>query len=95
MNNHCQNNHLMNEENLQKLYKRYADEFGQPDAEKIFKIMIQELWGTRIRIPTNQYFYIRDRNKKIKASFYGGNYDELAIRFRLTATQIRRIVHSD
>ncbi len=95
MNKHRKNNHQKNEENLKKLYWRYVSEFGQPDAEKIFKILIQELWGNRIRIPTMQYFHIQDRNKKIKASFYGGNYGELAIRFRLTATQIRRIVHSD
>ena len=95
MNNHRKNNHLTNEENLRKLYQRYVAEFGQPDAEKIFKVMIQELWGTRITIPNMQYFHIRERNNKIKAGFYGGNYDELALRFQLTATQIRRIVHGD
>lgn len=95
MNNHRKNNHLTNEENLRKLYQRYVAEFGQQAAEKIFKVMIQELWGTRITIPNMQYFHIRERNNKIKAGFYGGNYDELALWFQLTAAQIRRIVHGD
>ena len=85
--------HRKNEELLEELYGKLSAKFGQAAAEAIFKTIIQEFWGMRITIPKVEYFYRKERNRKIKGLCHGGNYEEVGIRFNLSATQVRRIVH--
>lgn len=89
------NNHRKNEELIEELYEKLSARFGREAAKEIFKILIKDFWGKRLTIPKMEYFYRRERNRKIKNLCHGGNYEEVGIRFNLSATQVRRIVHGD
>lgn len=80
---------------MEELYEKLSAKFGREAAEDIFKILIKDFWGKRLTIPRMEYFYRRERNRKIKNLCHGGNYEEIGIRFNLSATQVRRIVHGD
>lgn len=61
--------------------------------EIVMHILAETCGGSRISVPTLKQFVYRERDEKIRRSFRGGNYEELAIRFRLSPKQVRRIVH--
>lgn len=81
-------------EKLEKLFNRFVDEYGEYRAKRIFKTIMRELGADRITISFS-YYDRKFRDQQIRDSFYGGNYEELAIRFKLTKKQVRRIVHSE
>lgn len=80
---------------MEELYGKLSARFGHEAAEDIFKILIKDFWGKRLTIPKMEYFYRRERNRRVKELFHGGNYEEVGIRCNLSASQVRRIVHGD
>lgn len=81
-------------EKLERLYEKFIEEFGEAAAERIFKVLMRELGNDRITI-SFAYYSRKLRNRQIRKNFYGGNYEELAIRYDLTEKQIRIIVHKE
>jgi len=81
-------------EKIDRLYERFIVEFGETSAKKIFDVIMKELGNDRITI-SFAYYSRKLRNRQIRKNFYGGNYEELAIRYELTEKQIRKIVHSE
>lgn len=82
-----------NRQELEALYNRLCSMPELLTPQTVMKIIIQTLGGCRISIPTLKYLERFERNKKIRNIFCGGNYRELAIRFGLTESMIRKIVH--
>ena len=84
---------------MEELYGKLSARLGRETADAIFKILVHEFWGRRITIPRMEYLSRRDRNRKIKEFFHRSSqdsryrYEETGIRFGLSVTQVRRIVH--
>lgn len=78
---------------LQDFFDKLKAEFDLPTAQYIMRIFIQTFGGLRVLVPTIDYICKIERNKRICNLFRCGNYKELAARFNLSVSQIRRIVH--
>lgn len=81
-----------NSEAIHGLFKRLCSDFGHSSGEAIIRVIIEEIGGMRVTLPTLKDIYRQERNKKICNLFNGANHQELAIVFNLTVGQIRRIV---
>jgi len=74
---------------------RVSLEFGVENAAVIYRIMIEEMGGARVTVPTLKDLDRVRRDDRIRKAFRGNNHGELAIRFDLTETHIRRILAND
>lgn len=81
-----------NHEALGRLYSRYCTDFGDASGRAIFKVLIEELGGMRVTVPSRQELDRMERDQRIKNMFNGYNQQELAILFGLSETHIRRIL---
>jgi len=75
------------------LFRQINQRFEQPIAQDCIKLIINEMGGLRITIPSWKVLQRQDRDLKIRNLFNGKNIQELALRFDLSETQIRRIVN--
>jgi Mor family transcriptional regulator len=76
-----------------ELFRQLYIRFDKKLAEEIIQLIITELGGLRITIPSRKDVYRIRRNQQICRYFNGVNVPELAFRFNLSETQIRRIVN--
>jgi Mor family transcriptional regulator len=76
-----------------ELFCQITQRFDEPVAEECINMIIAELGGIRVTVPSQEHIYRQDRNLKIRKLFNGANISELALRFELSVTQIRRIVN--
>ncbi len=65
---------------------------GDAAARKVLEIFTMRHGGQQMTVPDPQDLYREDRDRQICNKFNGANHCELAIFFRLSPTQIRRIV---
>lgn len=82
-----------NSEAIQGLFRRLCSHFGDSSGQAIIRVIIEELGGMRVTIPSHKDIYREERNRKICNLFNGANHKELAIIFDLTVGQIRKIVN--
>jgi len=68
----------------------FIDALGHEGAERLAKAV----GGKRVTIPTLKNSDRQRRNEEIRAQFTDGNYDDLALRFNISARQIRNIIGS-
>ncbi|MGE0156724.1 MAG: Mor transcription activator family protein [Geobacter sp.] len=80
-----------NTEAIEQLFGRLQREFGNL-APLIIKVMVDSIGGLRITFPDLQDLYRQERNRLIRNEFTGFNHEELAIKYRLKARQVRRII---
>ena len=80
-------------EALKEFESRLYTELGDRAASAAMLILIRTLGGIRLTIPTISQLSRDARNKRIRQLFHGGNYHELAARFGVNPTTVRRIVH--
>lgn len=80
-----------NTDAIEELFERLQREFGNL-APLIVEVMIQSIGGLRLTFPDLQDLYRRERNRRIMLEFTGFNHEELAIKYRLKARQVRRII---
>jgi len=59
-------------EDIQRLYQRLCDTFGQESGMAIIRLITVELGGSRIRIPSNEDLYREERTLKIQAAYLKG-----------------------
>jgi Mor family transcriptional regulator len=76
-----------------QLFSRFHSEFGNLSPQ-IIQVMVEVLGGYRITFPDLQDLYRAERNRRLMNEFNGGNYQELAIKYRLRIRQVRRIVQT-
>lgn len=76
-----------------ELFSRLQGEFGNM-APQIIQVMVEVVGGYRITFPDFQDLYRAERNRRLRTEFTGGNYQELAIKYRLRVRQVRRIVQT-
>ncbi len=72
--------------------KRMIAEYGQSVGAAILQALFEEVGGMRIRVPTITDLQRIQRDDRIRTLFDGRNHQELALRFGLTETHIRRIL---
>ena len=78
---------------IQAFGSRMISEYGQATGEAIVRALFEELGGMRVRIPTISDLQRAQRDDdRIRILFNGRNHQELALRFGLTGTHIRRIL---
>jgi Mor family transcriptional regulator len=80
------------EERWDRLCRQLCENFGPASAAKIIETLVYTVGGERITIPSIQDLERRARDRKI-CDVFRGNYQECAIRFGLSETTIRRVVH--
>lgn len=80
-------------EALQQWIQRVLHEYGTETGQAIIKSFLEECGGRRIRVPDMYDLYRMDRDRIICGKFTGQNHEELAIAFRISVSQVRRIVN--
>ncbi len=65
---------------------------GDIAAGKVLKIFAMRHGGQQMTIPDPQDLWREERDRQICLKFNGANLQELAILYRLSVTQVRRIV---
>ncbi len=75
-------------DDLDEEQKELADCIGIDN----YKSLINTYGGTNINIRLPETICINIRNKKICSEFDGGNYNNLAKKYRLSAVSVRRII---
>jgi len=90
---------LSNENWLEELK---PEELPEPYASIVIKLGIEHTLllanlyqGTGVYFPKIDKLLAKIRDKKIKREFNGGNYKQLAIKYKLTEQWIREIVDND
>ena len=66
--------------------------YGEETARAIMNMITMRHGGSRIWIPDPHDIYREERDRQIRAKFTGFNHQEMAILFRLSISQVRRIV---
>jgi len=70
---------------------RLVEVFGRQAAEVAVGIFTDELGDMRLTFPSANTLKNLKRDQMIKNSLNGSNYEEIAIRFKLSVRQVRRI----
>ncbi len=83
--------HNANAEIIQEIFNSLHREFGKL-APQIIQILAGCIGGVRLTFPDLQDIYREDRNRRIRNEFTGANHEELAIKYRLKARWVRRIL---
>ena len=81
-----------NREALDHLFHRLHVDFGPSVGEAVIRTIIDELGGIRVTVPDHDEIRREARDRQIRCSFNGQNYEELSLRFGLSRRQIRYIV---
>ena len=66
--------------------------YGEEIAQGIMNLIAMRHGGSRIWIPDPHDVYREERDRQIRDKFTGANHQELGILFRLSISQVRRIV---
>ncbi len=69
--------------------------YGEEIATGVMKLIAMRHGGQQMRIPDPKDIYREDRNRQIRDRFTGFNHQELAILFKVSVSQIRRIVQEE
>jgi len=80
-----------NKEVIADLFDRLHTEFGKL-APQIIQVMVASLGGSRVTFPDVEFLYRQERDRRIENEFTGVNYDELAIKYRLSTRHVRDIL---
>ena len=73
-------------------FKEIREEYGAGIATGVMQIIVMRHGNSRIYIPDPRDVYREERDRKIRSKFNGANLQELAILFRISISQARRIV---
>lgn len=66
---------------------------GHPKGTLALKTVCEKWGGEAVYIPSKTEFFLIARNEEIILKFHGDNYEELALEYKLTERQVRRIVN--
>lgn len=80
------------QQHIWRLRERLHREFEAPIVIRFFQVLAEELGGVRLTMPDLEEHYRWERNRRMRNEFNGVNVVELAIKYRLQARQVRRIV---
>ena len=79
---------------ITRIVERLHQEFGPKQTVYIIRALAEEIGGVRISFPDLDDLYRMERDQRITTEYNGANLHELAQRYRLHHTQVRRIVCS-
>lgn len=83
-----------NREVLEQFFSRLCFEFGDQQARAVFQVLVEEVGGMRLTVPSLRDLERSERDRRIRKEFTGFNHQELALRFGLSVSQIRRVVNN-
>ncbi|MFA5352927.1 MAG: Mor transcription activator family protein [Thermodesulfovibrionales bacterium] len=83
-----------NREAVWRLFRRLCNEMGAESGEKVIKLIVEELGGLRVNIPSLHDLYRLERDRKILAMNRGTNHKEIAIIFNISVQQVRRVIRN-
>lgn len=81
-----------NQQVLDQFFKRLQRELGEQLAEVVVEMMVVELGSVRLTFPSLADLERQQRNRRIQTLFNGANLQELALRFDLHPSHVRRIL---
>jgi len=84
-----------NREALSRFFKRMCTDLGEVSANKIARVLVEELGGLRVSVPDLHDLAREERNIRMRAQFDGRNYFELAFRFGISVRQVRNIIDGE
>jgi len=84
-----------NRDALNEWFKCLLTDFGEASGMTVIKSFINCLGGLRINVPDMDDMQRKERDRKIRNLFTGTNYNELSLRFGLTARQVRNILDNN
>lgn len=67
-------------------------ELGEDVARRVLAIFVAEVGGERVVIPDEHDLNLQERNRRIRDRYRGHNAEELALRYGVSVSQVRRIV---
>jgi Mor family transcriptional regulator len=83
-----------NREMVNACFGRLLAEFGRDVGNQAIKIVVEELGGLQVHIPSLRTLEIEKRDEDICLAYSNGSsYEELAFTYKLKPRQVRRIVH--
>ncbi len=84
-----------NREIVDACFMRLLDELGPELGPKAIKIIVDELGGLQIYVPSQRTLEIEARDIAIRADYYGKglDYTSIAEIRGLKAREVRRIIH--
>lgn len=82
-----------NREMFDQCAERICREFGMESGRAIVRVIIEELGGFRITVPTIKDLTRDEIHRRIRAKFNGANHKELAEQYGITTRHVRRIVN--
>ena len=77
---------------LDQFFARLQRELGEQLAEVVVEMMVVELGSVRLTFPSLADLERQQRNRRIQTLFNGANLQELALRFDLHPSHVRRIL---
>lgn len=80
---------------IMELWQECTLRFGAASGMAIMRKFIVELRGLRISFPDQEGLYREERDNKIRLGYNGVNCKELAIRWGLTPSQIKKILRGE
>lgn len=66
---------------------------GHPKGTLALKAVCEKWGGETCYIPSQTELFLAVRNEEIRRQFKGDNYEELALNYKITERQVRRIVN--
>jgi Mor family transcriptional regulator len=73
-------------------FQDVAAQYGPEVAEGVMRLITMRHGGQQLRIPDPLDVSREDRNRQLRNRFTGFNHQELAILFKISVSQVRRIV---
>lgn len=84
--------HSIDRNPVMLLFKRINKELCPEVATAVIRMIIEELGGLQVTIPSYETIWLLERNSKIRKEYNGKNLQELKERFGISKKQIRRIL---
>jgi Mor family transcriptional regulator len=84
-----------NRDIVNNCFHRLFHELGEKVGGLAVRIVVEELGGLQVHVPSERTLQLEARNRAICREFNGSNYVELAIQYGLKPKRIKQIVAAD
>ncbi len=75
-----------------RVMERVAVEMGGEASRVMLALFVAESGGERLMVPDEHDLFLECRNKNIRDRYRGHNAEELALRYSVSVSQVKRIV---
>ncbi len=83
-----------NRELVDKCFKRLLDDLGPELGPQVIRIIVDELGGLPVYVPSQRTLEIEARDNAIRKDYKSGyTYDQISTERNLKRREVRRIIH--